>query len=408
MHPPSSIRWHIVMPIIGLTLLSLIFLSLLLNKTILNNTQRPLEPLVPTSVAGAPPTATPRDRSGGVLLSPTYPLVPQATPAPYTLRWRIGVGIPEFNPLLFPWPTERPGWYLNWAADLNHDSVRKVPQETLYFDPPSTTGLGMTFAPMLRIQEGQIVVPLETVARLATDYPGRLWLIGNEPDVRWQDNTPPEQYAVAYHELYTIIKGIDPSAQIAIGGISQVTPLRLRYLERILDHYQTQFGEPMPVDVWNIHLFVLREEAENWGVDIPPGFDDVAAGILWEVADHDNLQLVENQIRLMRHWMAGRGERQKPLIVTEYGILMPAEYGFPPERVATFMQNSFDLFRTLRDPNLGYSLDEERLVQRWVWFSSRFHLYPTGDLFAADDSATYLMKEFATYLAEAEAIAVEP
>jgi len=82
---------------------------------------------------------------------------------------------------------------------------------------------------------------------------------------------------------------------------------------------------------------------------------------------------------------------------------MPAEYGFPPERVATFMRSSFDLFRTLRDADLGYSVDEDRLVQRWVWFSSRFHLYPTGDLFAADDSATTLLDELATYLAEIEA-----
>ena len=30
----------------------------------------------------------------------------------------------------------------------------------------------------------------------------------------------------------------------------------------------------MPVDVWNVHNFVLREERGSWGVDIPPGIPD--------------------------------------------------------------------------------------------------------------------------------------
>ncbi|HRW04635.1 MAG TPA: hypothetical protein P5121_06050 [Caldilineaceae bacterium] len=404
MDSPSTVRWQYVLPFVGLSLLTLLFVVLLWNTDQETEALPWVEPLVPTSIAGAPPTATPRDRKKALLLSAAYPLVPQSTPEPYTLRWRIGVGIPEFNPLLFPWPENRPGWYLNWTADLNHDAIRKQKVAALYLEPPPASGLGMSFAPMIRVDEGKIVVPLATVAQLAADHPGRLWLIGNEPDVRWQDNTAPDPYAVAYHELYTVIKAVDPTAQVAIGAISQVTPLRLRYLELVLDSYEAHFGVPMPVDVWNIHVFVLREEAGNWGVDIPPGLEDVEAGILWEVADHNNLQLVENQVRLMRRWLAARGERQKPLIISEYGILMPAEYGFPPEKVAAFMRGSFDLFLSLRDEKLGYSADDNRLIQRWVWFSSRFHLYPTGDLFAADDSATVLMAELATYLAAADSV----
>ncbi|MEZ4609793.1 MAG: hypothetical protein R2838_06020 [Caldilineaceae bacterium] len=37
---------------------------------------------------------------------------------------------------------------------------------------------------------------------------------------------------------------------------------------------------------------------------IPPGFEYVTRGVLWDIEDHDNLELVENQIRLMRSWMA--------------------------------------------------------------------------------------------------------
>jgi hypothetical protein len=398
MHPPHVIRWQWWLPAIGITLLLLIFLLLLFLMPAQQWLQPWREPLIPTSVAGeqgAMATALPQTT---LVLTPQFPLIPQSTPEPYTLRWRMGVGVPEFNPLLFAWPADRPGWYLNWTVDLNHDAIRQNYRGPLYLEPPPTSGLGMTFAPMVRVKDGKIVIPLARVSALAAAHPGHLWLIGNEPDVRWQDNTPAAVYAEAYHDLYTTIKAADPTAQIAIGGISQVTPLRLQYLDRILRSYRLRYGEPMPVDVWNIHTFVLREEANSWGVDLPSGFDHGATGVLWEVADHDNLRLVENQVRLMRHWMAARGERQKPLIISEYGILMPASYGFPPERVTAFMRNSFDLFGRLRDPNLGYSADEDRLVQRWVWFSARFHLYATGDLFDATGAATPLLQEMATYL----------
>ncbi len=403
MHPPNSVRWWLVLPAIGITLLSLLFIILLLNTPRGLWSQSFQEPLIPTSVAGPLPTKTPFPRTKEVLLTPRFALVPQVTPEAYTLRWRMGVGVAEFNPLLFAWPANRPGWYLNWGVDLNNDATRKMYTGALYLEPPASTALGMSFAPMIRVKDDKIKIPLQTIRELAAAHPGHLWLIGNEPDVRWQDNTKPEVYAVAYHDLYTTIKTADPSAQVAIGGISQVTPLRLRYLERILDHYQRMYGTMIPVDVWNIHTFVLREEENSWGVGLPPGFDDVATGQLWEVADHDNLRLIENQIRLMRRWLADRGERQKPLIISEYGILMPADYGFPPERVAIFMRGSFDLFYRLRDPNVGYSADEERLVQRWVWFGTRFPLYPTGDLFSDKGTPTYLMEEMATYLEPATA-----
>ncbi|MCB0065132.1 MAG: hypothetical protein KDE19_23575 [Caldilineaceae bacterium] len=393
-----SSRRQILIPAIGLTVLMLIFLLLLLSEASTLSTKPYAEPLIPTSDAQQQATATPRPRA--TLLVPRFAIAPQATALPYTLRWRIGVGIPEFNPLLFNWPAARPGWYLNWTADLSHHSVRRDPPTTFYLEPPAASGMGMSFAPMIRVKEGKIVVPMTTVTRLAQEHPGHLWLIGNEPDVRWQDNTPPAEYAVAYHALYTAIKAADPTAQVAIGGVSQVTPLRLRYLERILAHYRLLYRTSMPVDVWNMHAFILREEAGNWGVDVPPSFDDVQQGILWEVADHDNLRLVENQVRLMRRWMAAQGERQKPLIITEYGILMPPDYGFPPAKVESFMLRSFDLFQTLRDPHLGYSADEDRLVQRWVWFSTRFHLYATGDLFTAAGTPTHLMDALSAYLAQ--------
>ena len=45
------------------------------------------------------------------------------------------------------------------------------------------------------------------------------------------------------------------------------------------------------------------------------------------------------------------------------------------------MLGSFDSFEQLRDPQLGYAADDNRLVQRWVWFSTRYDPYPAGNLF---------------------------
>jgi hypothetical protein len=173
--------------------------------------------------------------------------------------------------------------------------------------------------------------------------------------------------------------------------------LRLRYLDRILAAYQARYGQAMPVDVWNAHNFILHEERASWGVDIPPGMPD-QAGRLRKIADHDDLEIFRQQIVDFRRWMAERGQQDKPLIVTEYGILMPADYGFPPERVEQFMLETFAYFRTAADPVLGYPADGYRLVQRWCWYSLADERYPTGNLLAPEGGAlTALGEAFAAY-----------
>ena len=347
----------------------------------------PAETLLPDAVRG---------QRRPVQLIPRPPAQPQELPAPYSLAWRVGVGIPQGNPLYFRWPSPRPGWYLNWRVGLRLRDPARRPRFRM--DPPGSQDLGMAFAPMVRIQDSQLVPDAPSLEVLARRNPGRLWLIGNEPDVIWQDNVLPEVYASLYRQAHAAIKAGDSTAQVAIGGLSQVTPLRLAYLERIWESYREQFGEEMPVDVWNMHAFVLQERADDWGVGIPPGFPEVLEGMRWGVQEHDSLVLVENQVRLMRAWMAEHGQREKPLIVSEYGILMPPEYGFTPSRVIRFLVGSFDLFRQLQDPERGYPPDGNRLVQRWVWFSSRYDLYPAGDLFDEHGEPTPIMRSMSGYL----------
>ena len=125
---------------------------------------------------------------------------------------------------------------------------------------------------------------------------------------------------------------------------------------------------------------MLREERDSWGVDIPPGISD-DAGTLYEVEDSGNVTIFEQQIVAFRTWMAERGYRNRPLIVSEFGNPMPSDYGFPPESVGLFLAQTFDFFRTATDPNLGYPADGDRLVQRWCWYSLTDTVYPTGNIF---------------------------
>ncbi len=92
--------------------------------------------------------------------------------------------------------------------------------------------------------------------------PGAVWLVGNEPDSQTvqQDWVTPCRYAQLYKEIYDYIKGIDESSLVGIGGIVQPTPIRLEYLALILGEYEAQFGQQMPIDVWNTHSYVLREK----------------------------------------------------------------------------------------------------------------------------------------------------
>lgn len=255
----------------------------------------------------------------------------------------------------------------------------------------------MEFAQLVQVEGNSYQPQALALHQIALSKPGSMWLVGNEPDVIWQDNATPREYAQVYHDVYHLLKEADPSSQVAIGGVSQVTPLRLRYLEDVLAAYQETFGQPMPVDVWNIHLAILREERGAWGVDIPPGMSD-NTGVLYEIEDNANLGILKQQVRTFRNWMAQHGQRNKPLIVTEFSVLMPPEYGFSSETVRDFMLGSFDFLLTAVDSATGLPSDGNRLIQRFAWYSVADNVYYTGNLFEPDTGQiTSLGEAFATY-----------
>jgi len=383
--------------------------------------------------------------------------------------------------------------YLNWRADQT----------------PSHPN-AMSYHFMVRVSEGGHSPSASELQTIALNNPGSTWIIGNEGDVIWQDNTTPAAYARAYHSAYTAIKSVDPNARFVINGVAQVSPLRLAWLDQVWDSYRATYGTTIPVDVWNIHTYVANEMHQEWGAGIPPGFDNAAgyserlgtdwalesrpsasggtvhrsrtlgarayfafrgnqvtihlgtgpdagiaaiyvdqsaapvaevdlyaptpgsisrsfsnlppigglqedrhnirvqvtdrrnpassdtwirvdamqapstaslpggrfednsplrATLISSIDDHDNIDLIKQQTRNFRQWMANKGQRNKPLINTEYGILMTEDLGFDYPRVRTFMINSFNTFlNDMVDANLGYPADGNRLLQEWYWF----------------------------------------
>jgi hypothetical protein len=92
--------------------------------------------------------------------------------------------------------------------------------------------------------------------------------------------------------------------------------------------------------------------------------------------------------------MKDHGQQNKPLIVSEFGVLYKHPvcdgqpmFSFP--FVQEFMINTFDYFFDTKDCDIGYPADECRLVQRWLWYSlddgsSDSNLNPAGALFYPD------------------------
>jgi hypothetical protein len=162
----------------------------------------------------------------------------------------------------------------------------------------------------------------------------------------------------------------------------------------------------MPADFWNMHLYILPEVLPDGnpngiasialGTDpalgISEPYDPDGAGPLdakdscqfgdvYCYAEHDSMEAFREQVVRMRQWMADHGYRNRPLLLSEYSLLLPYAYPngdpfsdefgerFTPERVQAFMTNTFDYMSTASDPELGFPADNNKLVQQWLWFS---------------------------------------
>jgi hypothetical protein len=295
---------------------------------------------------------------------------------------RFGVGLAPAYPGIASFPSRLRdfediatlgfGWYSNWAAGVT----------------PERRG-GVQYVQLLNTRSWP--PNWQAIDHWPSDANrGALWIIGNEPEIPSQGNNTPNEYATIYHEAYTHIKALDPLAQIAIGGVVMPSPLRLLWLDETLAAYQKLYGTKMPVDVWNIHVQILPEDL-NYGCFKPHGLSLPEAkqkalalnhgdtGSNMYFAYNADPAIFQQLVRAMRTWMAERGERDKPLIISEYGVLYPSTFignhvqegqqEAGDQMVIAFMQETFDFLLTARDAATGYPADDNRLVQQWLWFS---------------------------------------
>ena len=205
--------------------------------------------------------------------------------------------------------------------------------------------------------------------------PGAEWFIGNEPDRRLlQDDIEPHIYAIAYHDLYHLIKNQDPTAKIIAGSIVQATEIRLQYLDMVLEAYRTRYGVPMPVDVWALHNFILNEascahfpESECWGAGIPPGID-AEEGMRVLVRENDSFDLFKQQIlRCHCWWLLWLCRSISPNTACSCPTFAPPD-DFLPER-GTPMTGPSTISSRRPRPQLGDPNDGYRLIQRLSWYS---------------------------------------
>ena len=277
--------------------------------------------------------------------------------------------------------------------------------------------------------------PLDAAyAKYIRENRGRKYIAGNETDRIGQGETHPEIYAAAYHEIYNFVKSNDPSAEVAITALVQFTPNRQQYLDKVWRSYIAQFGSYMPVDIWTMHIYVLPELGKNGDNWVPNGIASIALGTdaglgkrealgdaskcsesgVYCFAEHDDLKVFSEQVRAMRQWMKNHGQQRKPLLLTEFSILYPYEddgptcflqdeYGncFTPDRVTQFMTAAFNYLKSEKDPELGYPLDNNRLVQQWMWFSVYFENEGSASNLVQKDltTLTKMGQNFKTYVA---------
>ena len=360
--------------------------------------------------------------------------------APVVANCRYGVAVSEpwiSSPLV---KTLGIGWYIYYDAPQNPPPGTEA-AHVVYVRQDKSGGTYLnSYTPNVSMASGALRAWVQSV-------PGSLWIIANEPDRgplnpsdpnRVQGDTYPAMYAREYHDLYQYIKAADPTAQVAIGGLVEATPGRMQYLDIVWNTYQSQYGTPMPVDVWTMHLYVMPEA--NHDGTAPIDIASIALGtnpalakresnndnqfctnpIYYCYKQHDDMGKFDEQVRLMRTWMAQHAQQSKPLMLTEYSILYaymtpaPPPWNnrfacwivdelrncFTPGRISQFVRNSFAYLSSETDLTLGDPQDNYKLVQQWAWFGLNFG---NGDVWSAAYASNLLTDGNPFYLTQAGA-----
>jgi hypothetical protein len=367
--------------------------------------------------------ATPTATSEWVFPTPTGTthITPRPTRTPDPRR----TAMPDS---LYPYPEQRVGVVVFRTQGIDVSSLHtgllkfedKGPDE-------SVRALGLDSLTVIQVGSGWCVPwdPIygdeckAQIRDLVAANPGHLWFIGNEPEnpcrPGWMSST---EYARMYHIVRNLIKEHDPAARVGIGGVVLPSELRRKWLDNVLNSYQGQYGEPMPIDVWNVHNLLLSEcpgpcrqtdpnpcppGSRCSGGYVPPELW-CSAGWRFTPLEQARFEYFRQLVVEFRTWMKERGFQDKELIITEMGVLAQTPEDsctgcFPRETINQFMYDTFDYMMNETDPDIGYPADGYRLVQRWTWYALTPTLNFNGFLFERDGEMTDFGLNFANYTA---------
>lgn len=255
---------------------------------------------------------------------------------------RFGFGSND-TPTRYNWSALHAGWYHAWGMRL-----------TFHLD-------GVDFYPLVGgYNELWGEETLQSIQDAISDHPenypdGTVWLISNEIEydlfstINGQPLNPPraitaDEYTQKYKKYRDWIKQINPTYRTAIGFVS-TNPGHPITLMSVTAAYQARYGVKMPIDVYSLHVYAFM---------LPNDFQ-------WAFVD------VINDYRQI---MANLGDRSKPLIVTELGVL-EGNYvpSIPDSFVIDFQHQAFDWLRSATSDTTGMADDGNHLVQRWAWFA---------------------------------------
>jgi|GEM_PF-1915175 len=256
------------------------------------------------------------------------------------------------------------GWYSNWSIMEN---------------PPRPNGV--EYVQLIHTRDFSAnTYDWNLLGRVIDNNPGSTFIIGNEIEATFQGAHTPQAYADIYHSLAQFIKGRDPTAKLAVGGVIMVSEARLRWLEAALQAYQNTYGTPMPIDIWTIHEQILNgdeSQSNNWPVGLPlaaaaPEWHSWVCAYKGAIVQRGPVDVAQfqNDIIRFRQWMNQYGYRNTPLWISEYGVLGGEQYNCTQRVIGEYLQQTMEWMNNAAfDSSIGMPGDENRLVQRWLWYS---------------------------------------
>lgn len=214
----------------------------------------------------------------------------------------------------------------------------------------------------------------------STSHLGNYWSVANEPN--WGPYFSPTDYAREFRLYSNYIKGLDPTAKMATGGIVVSNNFTgpnyggtkwWDWIDQFRSEYQRLYGTAPPVDVWDIHPY----DAADYSGGTSPG------------------QKTVNNIVAMRQYLDNAGLTAAPIWISEVACLGAAN---------DQMQVDFinELFSWLNANSDVYK------VERWFWWGSTTTAFgPTGLFDGSYDRAHINIKGDA-YMHQMRRVFVDP